>query len=92
MFAAKGTCLGCVFLLILGSYVWSYSEVVDSWFAVVAWCLAIPAVSSFLTMNYTGASTFTSLSGVRLEVRVAAPIQAVTAILGATLWMVGRFL
>jgi acetyl-CoA decarbonylase/synthase complex subunit gamma len=90
-FAMKGACLGFAFSLILGSYVWSHSDVVDNWFAAVAWCLAIPAVASFLTMNYTGASTFTSLSGVRLEVRVAAPIQAACAIVGATLWLVGRF-
>ena len=90
-FAVKGACLGFAFLLGAGICVWNYPEAIDSWFAIAAWCLAIPAVASFLTMNYTGASTFTSLSGVRLEVRVAAPIQAACAILGATLWLVGRF-
>jgi hypothetical protein len=90
-FAVKGAWLGLVFLLGAGTYVWSHPGLIDSWFAVSAWCLLIPTVASFLTMNYTGASTYTSLSGVRLEVRVAAPIQAGCAILAATLWLVGRF-
>jgi len=90
-FSAKGAWLGVAFLLGLAGYAWNHFEVIDSWFAVAAWCLMIPAVASFLAMNYTGASTYTSLSGVRVEVRVAAPIQATCAIVGSILWLVGRF-
>ncbi len=90
-FAAKGAWLGLAFLLGLAGYAWSHPEMIDSWFAVAAWCLMIPAAASFLAMNFTGASTYTSLSGVRVEVRVAAPIQATCAILGSILWLVGRF-
>ena len=36
----------------------------------VAWCLAIPAAASFLAMNFTGVSTYTSLSGVQREMGV----------------------
>ncbi len=36
----------------------------------------VPAISSFLAMNFTGATTFTSLSGVRKEMRYALPFQA----------------
>ncbi len=90
-FAVKGAWLGSAFLLGAGLCVWNFPGLIDSWFAVSAWCLLIPTAASFLTMNYTGASTYTSLSGVRLEVRVAAPIQAGCAILAATLWLVGRF-
>ena len=45
-------------------------------------------VSSFLAMNFTGASTFTSLSGVKREMRFALPLQAgmlVLAIAGRVL-------
>lgn len=38
--------------------------------------VAVPAVSSFLAMNFTGATTFTSLSGVKKEMRYALPFQA----------------
>jgi hypothetical protein len=38
--------------------------------------------SSFLAMNFTGATTYTSLSGVKKEMRFAVPAQVITLILG----------
>ncbi|NQT17660.1 MAG: acetyl-CoA synthase subunit gamma [Planctomycetes bacterium] len=89
--AAKGTWLGFVFVLGLGAYEWHRLEAIDSWPTVLGWCLMIPAVSAFMGMNFTGSTTYTSLSGVRREVRVAGRIQAVCAVLGVILWLVGRF-
>lgn len=43
---------------------------------------AVTAVSSFLAMNFTGASTYTSLSGVVKEMRYAVPFQFVLLVLG----------
>ena len=40
-------------------------------------------------MNFTGASTFTSLSGVLREMRVAVPAQIVAGALGLVLWLAG---
>jgi acetyl-CoA decarbonylase/synthase complex subunit gamma len=37
-------------------------------------------------MNFTGASTYTSLSGVKKEMRVAVPLQIVGALTGVILW------
>jgi len=51
----------------------------------------MPAVASFLAMNFTGASTYTSLSGVRREMRVAVPLQIAGAAVGLMLWLVGCF-
>lgn len=48
------------------------------------------AVSSFLAMNFTGASTYTSLSGVRKEMKIFVPVQAVLAIAGLALMTVSR--
>ncbi|MCU0284813.1 MAG: acetyl-CoA synthase subunit gamma [Acidobacteria bacterium] len=59
---------------------------------VMAWLLLIPAFSSFLTMNFTGASTYTSLSGVKKEMRIALPIQISAAAVGLVLWISGRFI
>ncbi len=58
---------------------------------VAAWCLLIPAVASFLVMNFTGATTFTSLSGVRREMRIALPAQMVAGVVGVAAWLIGRF-
>ncbi|MDK1032859.1 MAG: acetyl-CoA synthase subunit gamma, partial [Planctomycetia bacterium] len=46
---------------------------------------------SFLAMNFTGASTYTSLSGVRREVPFALPIRMAFGTAGFVLWVVGRF-
>ena len=54
---------------------------------LMAWCLAVPALSSFLAMNFTGASTYTSLSGVKKEMRRAVPLQIAATALGLGLWV-----
>lgn len=58
---------------------------------LAAWCLILPAAASFLLMNFTGCTTFTSISGVRREMRIAVPAQIVAAVAGVTMWLVGRF-
>jgi len=42
-------------------------------------------------MNFTGASTYTSLSGVKREMRIAVPAQIICAVAGIGLWLAGRF-
>ncbi len=56
-----------------------------------AWVLIIPAVSAYLAMNYTGCSTFTSLSGVKAEMRRAVPLEIAATAAGLILWAVSRF-
>ena len=51
----------------------------------------ILAVCSFVAMNFTGVSTYTSLSGVQREMRVAVPMQIGWAVIGVGLWLAGRF-
>ena len=60
-------------------------------FETIAWLLIMPAVTSFIVMNFTGASTYTSLSGVRREMRIAVPLQLLCAVAGVGLWLAGRF-
>ena len=64
----------------------------ESWTEVSGWLLLGPAISSFLTMNFTGSSTYTSLSGVRREMRFAVPAQLTAAVIGAVVWLAGRFI
>jgi len=87
----KGAWIGIVMLFALGGCVMSAQGAVPAWFSAAGWCLLIPATTSFAGMNFTGATTYTSLSGVRREMRLAVPIQAVAAVLGAALWLIGRF-
>lgn len=57
-----------------------------------AWVLLMPAIGAFMAMNFTGATTYTSLSGVKKEMRVALPLQIVAAVLGLGLWITARFI
>ena len=54
---------------------------------VLAWLLIIPAIAAYLAMNFTGASTYTSLSGVKKEMRFALPLEIVAGILGLVVWI-----
>ncbi|MGD1046079.1 MAG: mercury methylation corrinoid protein HgcA [Bacteroidota bacterium] len=45
----------------------------------------LSGISSFLAMNFTGASTFTSLAGVKKEIKIAVPIQIVSVVIAAIL-------
>jgi acetyl-CoA decarbonylase/synthase complex subunit gamma len=59
---------------------------------ILAWLLLIPAVSAYLAMNFTGASTCTSLSGVKKEMRWALPLQIGAGIIGLILWIGSHFI
>ncbi|MDO9210860.1 MAG: mercury methylation corrinoid protein HgcA, partial [Deltaproteobacteria bacterium] len=52
----------------------------------------IPAISAYLAMNFTGASTYTSLSGVKKEMRWAVPVEIGAAAAGLVLWLGALFL
>ena len=57
---------------------------------LVGWLLISGAISSFLTMNFTGASTYTSLSGVRKEMRLFVPLQIVLLLAGLILFIISQ--
>lgn len=58
----------------------------------VAWLLSMVAISSFLAMNFTGSSTYTSVSGVKKEMRVAIPIQVAGFAIGMALLILSKFI
>jgi hypothetical protein len=53
----------------------------------MAWLLIIPAVSGYLAMNFTGCSTYTSLSGVKKEMRWALPLEIACGVVGLVMWI-----
>lgn len=61
-------------------------------FEIISWFLIMGAISSFLAMNFTGASTFTSLSGVQKEMKTALPVQIGFSGLGFIGWFITRFI
>ena len=91
-FSSKGAWAGLAVLAVVGGCAWAGLDVFENRLSAAAWLLMIPAVASFLAMNFTGASTYTSLSGVRREMRVAVPLQVVCVVAGLGLWLAGRFI
>ena len=87
-FSLKGAVLG---LGVLGA-LWALgSGATASWLQLAAWCALVPAITSFMLMNFTGASTYTSLSGVLREMRFAVPAQATAGAIGLLLWVAALF-
>jgi hypothetical protein len=83
-FALKGALLGMALATGLAA-----AGLFGSWLDTAAWLVLVPAMTSFLLMNFTGASTFTSLSGVLREMKVAVPAQVAAGALGLLLWLAG---
>lgn len=59
---------------------------------IISWYLMVGAISSFMAMNFTGSSTFTSLSGVQKEMKLSLPVQIVAAALGLIGWIITLFI
>jgi hypothetical protein len=90
-FASKGAWAGVLYLLCLGPIVLAFPSLTPGWIDVVAGLLLVLASASFVGMNFTGTSTYTSLSGVRKEMQTAVPLQVVAAVIGLGFWITGRF-
>jgi len=58
------------------------------WLKALAYLLFLPSVSAFMTMSFTGSSTFTSLSGVDREMKIALPLMLSLSAIGVILLLV----
>jgi hypothetical protein len=83
-FAWKGWLIG---LLWAAAFI-VYSKSVISWKLVVTYLLILPPISAYLAMNFTGSSTYTSLSGVVKEMSVAIPAMLISVGLGVAFLVV----
>ncbi len=52
----------------------------------------VAAIASYLAMNFTGSTPFTSPSGVEREMKRAIPVQAVTIVCALVLWLAAPFI
>jgi len=87
-FSVKGLSLGLLGALIWAALRWETWVVWTGRLEMAAWFLMMPAVAAFLAMNFTGASTCTSLSGVKKEMRISLPVQIGACTAGLILWFV----
>ena len=88
-FAAKGLILGLGLSVLLGS-LWQPTTLALV-LEIVGLALMASTAASFMAMNFTGASTFTSLSGVKREMRLYVPVQLLLIVVGFAIWLGSRF-
>ena len=88
-FAVKGVVAGLLwsglFYLLAGGAGWNVA-------VIAAVFLALPAVSAFYTLNFTGCTPYASRSGVKKEMRIALPAMGSALIFSLILLLAGRFL
>ena len=87
-FAFKGTFAGLI---------WAFAAVwLNHWIShetglvIIGYLLLLPSVSAYLAMNFTGASTYTSPSGVVKEMKTALPYMITASAAGLILIGLGR--
>jgi len=87
-FALKGVFAGLAWCL-----AWYLSAGGSHWGVptTLAAFLALPAVSAFHALNFTGCSTYTSRSGVKKEMRFSLPLMGSAVAAGLLLLAAGRF-
>jgi hypothetical protein len=86
-FALKGTLTGAV----AGLAVVAIFRSNLMWLEDTALLLFTMVISSYLTMNFTGSTPFTSPSGVEKEMRRAIPLQAAAALIAVVAWVTAAF-
>ncbi len=89
-FSVKGAWMGAFAAVLIGYYL-NESRIIESDFGTASWLFIIPAITSFIAMNFTGDSTYTSLSGVLKEMKRAIPVQMAFGAIGIALWIMGLF-
>jgi acetyl-CoA decarbonylase/synthase complex subunit gamma len=80
-FSIKGACAGFFAWALL----WAaglYGRVSE----LTAWLALFMVMGSFMGLNFTGASTYTSLSGVKKETRLAVPAMVTGLLVSMGLW------
>jgi acetyl-CoA decarbonylase/synthase complex subunit gamma len=87
-FAFKGAVVGLLWFLLCYQLVgggWNLAQ-------TVAALLALPALSAFYTLNFTGCTTYTSPNGVKKEMRLAMPVMGLALLVSVVLLAVGHWL
>jgi hypothetical protein len=86
-FALKGMLTGITAGLAVAAIF--YNRII--WAEALALLLISMVISSYLAMNFTGSTPFTSPSGVEKEMRKAIPLQATVALIALVVWVGAAF-
>jgi hypothetical protein len=87
-FSLKGAQIGLLWAFIVSltlASTWSVGGIIGLF-------LIAPAIAAYFAMNFTGCSTFTSLSGVQKEMRIAVPVIILSIASGGVALILGKLL
>jgi len=87
-FSIKGAVTGSIAAILVMMIL---KDVANTW-ELAALFLCTTAVSSYLGMNFTGSTPFTSPSGVEKEMKKAMPVQALAGFASIVLWIGAAFI
>jgi len=87
-FAAKGIITGSIFAVLLMALISSAINGIPGYLALFFFSVTI---SSYLAMNFTGATPFTSPSGVEKEMKQYIPVQLGCLVISSGLWIYSAF-
>lgn len=86
-FSLKGTITGLAAGLVI---IWLFRGWANVWESV-AMLIFTGTISSYMAMNFTGSTPFTSPSGVEKEMRKAIPVQTAAVLVTIGLWIAAAF-
>ena len=86
-FSIKGGAVGLVCGIGLCAFYWGRFDL-GILGALLLW---LTAVSSWLAMNFTGSTPYTSPTGVEYEMKRAIPVQLAAVIVGVIIWLAAPF-
>ncbi len=86
-FSLKGAIVGVV-----SSFIFLIVVTPSTLLLIISWLIIMTVISSFLAMNFTGSSTYTSLSGVKKEMSRAVPLQFWFLVIGVILYIINIFI
>lgn len=78
-FVIKGWILGLLWSLVV-----STTMSFENWHSA-GWYFLLPPITAFLAENFTGSTTFTHLSGVKIELKYGLPVMVISIITGLIL-------
>ena len=91
-FAAKGLLAGIILDATLIFLKNNINMLQDNWLLLIAYCIIIPTVTTLLSLNFTGSTTYTSFSGAKKETKLTLPIAKATAVIGVILAIASKLL
>ena len=86
-FSIKGLVMGLLVAIVMSLFWINDFSSLSGRAEIISWFLIISTPAMYMAMNFTGSSTYTSLSGVKKEMRWAVPVEIGMSVIGLGLWI-----